>query len=71
MERFFFCFERRSPALEGLKVTETRSVQSTFSSLKSHSVKPFLYTTKSPFAGERMCAEKLAEESKEEGKGED
>ena len=50
---------------------ETRSDQSTFSSLKSHSVKPFLYTTKSPIPGERMCAEKLAEESKEEGKGED
>ena len=57
--------------MEGLKVMEPRSVQSTFSSLKSHSVKPFLYMTKSPFAGEGMCAEKLAEESKEEGKGED
>ena len=54
-----------------MKVTETRSNLSTFSSLKSHSVKPFLYTTKRPFAGERLCAEKLAGESKEEGKGED
>jgi len=26
---------------------------------------------KEPFAGERVCTEKLAEESKEEGKGED
>ena len=42
-----------------------------FSLLKSHSVNPFLYTTKSPFAGEHMCAEKLAGKSKTEGKGED
>ena len=70
MERGFL-FLREGYRSRRFKVTETRSDQSTFSSLKSHSVKPFLYTTKSPFAGERMFAEKLAEESKEEGKGED
>ena len=57
--------------MEGLKVTESRSDQSMFSSLKSHSVKLFLYMTKSLFAGERMCAEKLTEVSKEAGNGED
>ena len=56
--------------VEVLNVTETRSDQSTFSSLKSHSVnRSFTHDKECPFAGERMCAEKLAEESEEEGVG--
>ena len=49
-------FRRMSPAFEGLKVTGTRPDQSILSSLSSHSVKLFLYTTKSNLPGS-VCAE--------------